>query len=183
MHLVGVRRKQRALVAHLRQPADQARRWWRAVCVGMGCAQGLQSQQDGGVRFVAGDACSLRAQLSRQCDSRLRLATPVQLERDAGGDQGQHQESDEPGYGEPQPPVGAAQPHFLSYGERVARSQKGPFLRAEVSGELRPGTQAQPTCGRAEGRSRPAGALSSRASPARPQTASECWSGMPRSHR
>jgi hypothetical protein len=90
---------------------------------------------------IDGDACRLTVQLLRQCDSRLRLATPVRLDRDPSGDQGQHQEPDEPGYGEPQPTDGTAQPHFFSYGERVARSQKGPFLRAEVSGELRPGTQ------------------------------------------
>ena len=97
MHLV-VRREQRALVSHLGQPADQAGGWWWAVGVGVGCAQGLQPQQDGGVRFVEGNAPSIRAQLSCQCDSGLRLVTLVRLEHGKRADQSHHQESDEPGY-------------------------------------------------------------------------------------
>ena len=90
---------------------------------------------------LTGDAPSIRAQLSRQCDSGLRLVALGCLDRDPRGDQGQHQEPDEPSNGEPQPPDGAAQPHLISYGERSTCRHKGLFLRAEVRGEIRPGTQ------------------------------------------
>ena len=61
------------------------------------------------MRFVEGNAPSIRAQLSCQCDSGLRLVTLVRLEHGKRADQSHHQESDEPGYGEPQSPDGAAQ--------------------------------------------------------------------------